>query len=59
MIERHYGKYTLICDVCCKEVDEEFDDFQDAVDYKKFADWRSKNINGEWVDVCLDCQDNL
>ena len=34
---------------------DDFMDFQEAVDYKKANNWKSRNINGEWFDKCPDC----
>lgn len=55
MISKEYGKYTLICGICGAGTDEEFETFQDAVDAREDSGWKSKKINGEWADVCLDC----
>ena len=54
MILSEYGTHTPVCDFCGTEL-EKYDDFQDAVDGKKAADWRSKNEGGEWFDYCPDC----
>ena len=55
MISKEYGKYTLICDVCGTGTDEEFDSFQDAIDAREDIRWKSKRIDGEWLDICPDC----
>lgn len=55
MIEKQYTTFYLICDMCDKSADEEFDCFEDAVDYKKDNGWKSRMIKGEWHDVCPDC----
>jgi hypothetical protein len=50
--------YTLSCDHCGEDDDELFDDFQDAVDYKKDEDngWRTiKDKNGDWCELCRTC----
>ena len=52
-----YGRYYLVCDVCGKEEDKTFRDFQDAVDYKKESGWKSQKYRGEWEDVCPECQE--
>jgi hypothetical protein len=57
MIEREYGTFHLCCDFCGEEPDEIFDEFQDAVNYKKNHDWESRKIKGTWFDVCPDCTD--
>lgn len=54
MIFSAHGYHTPICDICSAEL-EEYDDFQDAVDGKKAAGWRSKNEGGEWFDYCATC----
>ena len=53
-IERYVNKYELQCDFCSNSIDD-FMDFQEAVEYKKANNWKSKNINGEWFDKCPEC----
>ena len=55
-IERFAGFYTPTCDICGEELQAEFD-FYDAVQAKKDAGWKSQKHNGEWQDVCTDCQE--
>jgi len=50
------GGYALVCDVCW-EVPYSSDDFNDVVDHKKENGWKSRKADGEWIDVCPDCQD--
>lgn len=47
----------LVCDICWSYVDETFLDFHEAVEYKKKNGWKSQKRNGEWEDVCPDCQE--
>ena len=54
-IERFGGIYTPTCDVCGEELDGEFD-FDDAVNAKKLAGWKSQKTLGYWADVCPACQ---
>ncbi len=54
MIEKQGNRYELQCDYCSNYVDD-FEEFQEAVDYKKANGWRSININGEWTDKCPNC----
>ena len=56
MITKISGSYRLICDVCGEAADEEFYEFQEAVDYKKADGWGSEYRNGEWWDICPECQ---
>jgi hypothetical protein len=56
MIDKLYGAYSLVCDVCGEEAEKQFFDFADAVEYKKIEGWRSKKTNGGWQDICLECQ---
>jgi len=58
MIDNFNGVYTLDCDICGESVDEVFDDFYDAVDYKKDNGWKSQKHGDEWEDVCPECQRN-
>ena len=58
MIEKIHGVYFLICDICeDEEGAEEFPDFMEAVEYKKDDGWKSKREDGEWIDICPECQD--
>ena len=41
MIDKEYGKYVLVCDVCGEEVTG-FDTFDRALDYKDKEGWKSR-----------------
>jgi len=56
MIDKFNGIYTLTCDICGEDAPETFDDFYDAVQYKKDNGWKSQKYRGEWEDVCPECQ---
>lgn len=55
-IIREYGKYSIYCDICGEHIDD-FEEFQDAVDFKKTAGWKSRKDGKEWIDLCPDCKD--
>ena len=56
--DRDFG-YDLSCDVC-GEIIEDFDNFYDAVEYKKDNGWSSrKTLYGDWEDVCPDCLEKV
>jgi len=59
MIQREGAFYTLTCDICSECSDELFDDFYEAVEYKKDKSngWRSKKdpYSDAWEDICPDC----
>ena len=56
MIEGDLTKgYWLTCDNCGEDFDLET--FDDAVDYKKENGWLSEKYNGEWQDICPECQE--
>lgn len=55
MIEHSSNKIELTCDICGHCVSG-FDDFQEAVDYKKENGWKSTRYRGEWEDICPMCQ---
>ena len=58
MIDKFGGSYILVCDVCGEDAREIFDEFYDAVAYKRWEGWKSrKDEDGEWLDVCPDCQE--
>ena len=53
MIVKTYGRYQLICDGCYEQAD--FDEFEEALIYKRKEGWSSIPINGSWEDYCPDC----
>ncbi len=54
-IEREGQSFSLYCDVCGREAEETFFEFDEAVEYKKQNGWRSQRRKGEWEDVCPEC----
>ncbi len=54
MIDKQGGAFYLICDIC-NDVVRNFDDFYDAVQFKKDEGWKSRKIKGEWCDICPEC----
>jgi len=54
MIEREGRYYTLICDHCEHEV-EAFDNFEEAVEYKKKHGWKSVKGRSGWFEFCPIC----
>ena len=58
-IDRDFDFFSLYCDICGEEAEEQFDEFEEAVDYKKANGWKSRKRNGEWEDICPDCADEL
>ena len=58
MITKNRDNYALSCDICGEEAPQVFDDFYEAVEYKKDRNngWRSrKDEAGAWEDMCPDC----
>ena len=56
MIEKVSQFYSLTCDNCGEEVDEQFETFYEAVDYKKDNGWVSvKDKYGDWCELCPYC----
>ncbi len=59
MIDKMYGDFVLICDVCDREV-KPFNSFSEAVEYKKDNDWHSiRQTDGEWTEVCPECWEDI
>ena len=48
--------YLIVCDICGEATDG-FEDFHEAVMYKKDNGWISEQYKGEWEDVCPECQE--
>lgn len=42
------------CDICGSTLIPQYY-FHDAVESKRLHGWKSRKINGEWVDICDDC----
>lgn len=57
MIDKNYDIFTLICDVCGDSCNVGFDEFQEAVTWKKQNGWKSQSRNDNWQDVCPECQE--
>jgi hypothetical protein len=41
--------------VCDTDADQEFDEFAEAVEFKRENGWRSRKTAGHWEDLCPDC----
>ena len=54
-IDNFGGMYSLTCDNCGEELDEQFFDFYEAVEAKKENGWKSRKVNGNWEDWCDKC----
>lgn len=48
--------YDLICDICGL-VEYGHEDFDSAVEFKKENGWKSIKYQGEWEDICPECQE--
>ncbi len=55
MITKEYGKCILVCDNCMEEI--VFDNFEDALTYKKKHDWQTVLNKGDYEDYCPNCQE--
>lgn len=59
MIDNMGTLFVLECDWCGSDSGELFDEFMDAVEWKKERSngWKSKkNPDGDWEDLCPDCR---
>jgi Fe2+ or Zn2+ uptake regulation protein len=58
MIDQIKCKTFLICDSCGES--QEFDNFNEAVEYKNDFGWKSiriyKNGNNIWLEYCKNCK---
>ncbi len=54
-----YGNmvFVPVCDVCGAELPVEYD-FMDAVRATEEAGWKSRIVDNEWRDICVDCQED-
>lgn len=53
---RGYNTYAIVCDRCGYEV-EDFEEFDEAVAWKRDYGFHSTKVNGYWEDVCEECWD--
>lgn len=58
MIDKQFGDYHLICDICNEEAEESFDTFYDAVEARKELGWKPKKTSKGWTDICPECSIN-
>jgi len=56
MIDKAKGKYYGICD-CCGEITDDFDSWQDCIDWIK-DNWKTKYniVEQEWEQLCEHCK---
>ena len=55
MIDKQYGLYVLICDLCGNEEQQVFKAPQDAASHMKEKGWKIRKSGDEWEDVCPEC----
>jgi len=58
MIERSYGKISLICDKCESEETkpQDSEDFDILISDAKDAGWKIVREGGEWMHICPPCR---
>jgi hypothetical protein len=55
MVERNGGEFELICDHC-EDSKKGFNEFDDAVRYKKAHGWKSvRGASKQWYELCRHC----
>lgn len=56
MTEKIYkNKHMLICDNCGEG--QEFDSWDDTLEYMRSESWLIRRIDGEWTHYCPECQE--
>lgn len=58
MIDKQFGDYVLVCDVCEEEAEEHYDTFQDAITGIKELGWKSEKHNKGWKHICPNCRED-
>ena len=56
-IDKEGNVYVLRCDICGERALQDFDEPFDAAKYVKYGDWKAEKRDGEWGDVCPECQE--
>lgn len=55
-LEREYGRYELVCDMCGEQY--EFDSFDEAQDFMDSEGWKKQKINAhDWEHICGSCKE--
>ena len=54
-IECIYGVHVPTCDICNETLPGE-QDYYEAVDAMKAAGWKNRMSDGEWLNLCCECQ---
>jgi len=62
MINKIYGKYIILCDICeddgeAEDIKKLYDTFDKAVWATKENGWETKLEDGVWLNICPDCQE--
>lgn len=56
MIEKRFGYYKPVCDICGESLPEE-SEFLEAVASMKHEGWQFKKIDGTYEHYCPDCKE--
>lgn len=58
MIEKAYGKETLVCDDCGDTLNREFEPgaFMEMIAYAKGQGWTVRKVDHEYDHFCPDCK---
>ena len=61
MIDKSYGSYYIVCDICGDETPAGFDSFDEMLDYKMEEGWTSQrgeqlDLKDGWIDLCPNCK---
>ena len=47
--------YIPTCDICGEQLQPQYE-WDDVFEVMKDSGWNAKKINGEWINLCEDCQ---
>lgn len=54
MIDKLYDQYEMICDIC-DDTGIPCDTFNECRHVMRDQGWRTKKVDGEWMDMCPSC----
>lgn len=57
MIEKEFNYWVVWCDNCETPIEQEFLTYKEALDSSKEEGWRSTRIDGNWANLCPECQE--
>jgi hypothetical protein len=59
MILKRGKEFVFECDACGDNLETDEDEFHDALNFFKDADWRAEKFDDVWVHHCFGCAESV